>query len=162
MTLTAQADGAVTQATLVIMPDEHCDQMQSLPMTKSPNGYTVTFTPPNAGLWFYHFELQSDNGRERFGAVGGGFGGLGQLYPENVDVVNYQMTVVTAFDPVPAWYQNARFYHIFVDRFNNGNADGHVNARRKTLFCMGEKPIGPCIFAGTMARSFAGIFTAVI
>jgi glycosidase len=148
VTLTAQADGVVTQATLVIMPDEHCDQMQSLPMTKSPNGYTVTFTPPNAGLWFYHFELQSDNGRERFGAVGGGFGGLGQLYPENVDVVNYQMTVVTAFDPVPAWYQNARFYHIFVDRFNNGNADGHVNAPKENSFLYGRKTDRPMYIRG--------------
>lgn len=36
VTLTAQADGAVTQATLVIMPDEHCDQTQSLADDEKP------------------------------------------------------------------------------------------------------------------------------
>ena len=72
---TAKADGAVTQASLIIMPDGRGDQTETLPMTKSPNGYTVSFAPQTAGLWFYHFELQTDEGRQRFGAVDGGFGG---------------------------------------------------------------------------------------
>ena len=38
---TAKADGAVTQASLIIMPDGRGDQTETLPMTKSPNGYTV-------------------------------------------------------------------------------------------------------------------------
>ena len=40
---TAKADGAVTQASLIIMPDGRGDQTETLPMTKSPNGYTVSF-----------------------------------------------------------------------------------------------------------------------
>ncbi|TLF40555.1 glycoside hydrolase family 13 protein [Lacticaseibacillus zeae] len=144
----AKADGAVTQASLVIAADGQWDQAQTLPMTQSPNGYTVTFTPPSSGLWFYHFELQTDEGRQRFGAVDGGYGGLGQTYSDNADVVSYQLTVVHAFDPVPAWYKNARFYHIFVDRFQNGNADGHVNAPKANSFIYGRQSDRPMYIRG--------------
>lgn len=146
---TAKADGAVTQASLIIMPDGRGDQTETLPMTKSPNGYTVSFVPQTAGLWFYHFELQTDEGRQRFGAVDGGFGGIGQVYPENADVNSYQLTVVNEFDPVPEWYRHARFYHIFVDRFNNGNADGHVNAPKANSFIYGRQSDRPMYIRGT-------------
>lgn len=146
---TAKADGAVTQASLIIMPDGRGDQTETLPMTKSPNGYTVSFAPQTAGLWFYHFELQTDEGRQRFGAVDGGFGGIGQVYPENADVNSYQLTVVNEFDPVPEWYRHARFYHIFVDRFNNGNADGHVNAPKANSFIYGRQSDRPMYIRGT-------------
>ncbi|HAJ54487.1 MAG TPA: alpha-glycosidase, partial [Lactobacillus sp.] len=50
--------------------------------------------------------------------------------------------------PVPAWYKNARFYHIFVDRFQNGNADGHVNAPKANSFIYGRQSDRPMYIRG--------------
>lgn len=143
-----KTDEDVNQVVLVIMPDGCWDQIQTLPMTRSSTGYTVTFTPPTAGLWFYHFEFQTATGFRRFGAISGGYGGAGQIYSETKEVVNYQLTVVNKFDAVPEWYQQARFYHIFVDRFNNGNADGHVNAPKANSFIYARKTDRPMYIRG--------------
>jgi glycosidase len=47
-------------------------------------------------------------------------------------------------EKVPDWYKDAIFYHIFVDRFKNGNDDLHVNNPKPNTFLYGtpnDKPI---------------------
>lgn len=47
---TAKADGAVTQASLIIMPDGRGDQTETLPMTKKPEWLYGEFCPTDG--WF--------------------------------------------------------------------------------------------------------------
>ena len=50
----------------------------------------------------------------------------------------YQLTILKAVETLPQWYREGVVYQIFVDRFNNGNADGHVNAPKPNSFIYGQ------------------------
>ncbi|MFD1440330.1 glycoside hydrolase family 13 protein [Lacticaseibacillus hegangensis] len=90
------------------------------------------------GLWWYQFAVAGPTGDGVLAPSRGGVGGPASWY-QAVDAAPwYQLTVVARQETVPAWYQNARIYHIFVDRFNNGNADGHVNAPKANTFLYGQ------------------------
>lgn len=39
---------------------------------------------------------------------------------------------------VPTWYKEGILYHIFVDRFNNGNRSGKVDNPKKNSFIYGN------------------------
>lgn len=52
------------------------------------------------------------------------------------DINKYQITVYK--DLVPTWYKEGILYHIFVDRFNNGNRSGKVDNPKKNSFIYGN------------------------
>ena len=53
------------------------------------------------------------------------------------DINKYQITVYKDFK-VPTWYKEGILYHIFVDRFNNGNRSGKVDNPKKNSFIYGN------------------------
>ncbi|HBG5345671.1 TPA: glycoside hydrolase family 13 protein [Clostridioides difficile] len=53
------------------------------------------------------------------------------------DINKYQITVYKDFK-VPKWYKEGILYHIFVDRFNNGNRSGKVDNPKKNSFIYGN------------------------
>ncbi|MCH4171269.1 MAG: glycoside hydrolase family 13 protein [Lactobacillus sp.] len=124
---------------LVVFQDEHwANPIAQVALTaSSTTAYTGQFTPQDAGLYYYFFEIQTAEKVQYYGCINGGFGGMGQLYTDRTNVQMYQLTVMAQIDQIPDWYQDAVFYHIFVDRFNNGNADGHVNNPKPNSFIYG-------------------------
>ncbi|EGT4786470.1 TPA: glycoside hydrolase family 13 protein [Clostridioides difficile] len=53
------------------------------------------------------------------------------------DINKYQITVYKDFK-VPTWYKEGILYHIFVDRFNNGNRSGKADNPKKNSFIYGN------------------------
>ncbi|WP_461212895.1 alpha-amylase family glycosyl hydrolase [Lacticaseibacillus sp. GG6-2] len=117
--------------------------MQAVVMQRRGGNWVATLTPDAQGLWYYAFRVETANGQVTYGAVAGGFGGSGQSYHDPDAAPWYQLTVVKRLEKVPAWYRDARIYHIFVDRFNNGNPDGHVNAPKPNSFLYGQLTDSP-------------------
>lgn len=122
-----------TTASLLLAKDGA--DYDTIAMTQVVGGFTLTVTPPTPGLWFYAFAL----GDGRFlSASMAGLGGPAQIVAELSQVQPYQLTVAASFDAMPSWYQDAQIYHIFVDRFNNGNQDGRVLAPKANSFLYGQ------------------------
>lgn len=91
-----------------------------------------------SGLWFYRFAVVGPGGAGILAPGRGGVGGPAAWYQDEAAAPWYQLTVVARQETVPDWYQNARIYHIFADRFSNGNADGHVNSPKPNTFLYGQ------------------------
>ncbi|MGM9535591.1 MAG: glycoside hydrolase family 13 protein [Intestinibacter sp.] len=49
----------------------------------------------------------------------------------------YQLTVYEDYK-VPSWFKEGVLYHVFVDRFNNGNRNGKVDGIKKNSFLYGN------------------------
>jgi len=83
------------------------------------------------GLYFYTFRVvvQMENEESSFfyGNNEQGLGGVGTHYEHQHDVKTYQLTTYEIEDYAPQWFREGVIYHIFVDRFNNGNEDGRVS-----------------------------------
>lgn len=112
-----------------------------IPMVSSddPGLYVVDFSPlDGSGLYFYHFRILSkQNGKEDIRFYGNNqneTGGQGSLIDQQVDVRNYQLTVFETEEKFPKWYTEGVAYHIFVDRFFNGQTDGKVLHPKKNSF----------------------------
>ena len=73
--------------------------------------YEISYTVEHAGLYWYWFEIQTDQGTCR---IGRGSGGEGSLDPE---AGSWQQTVYDRKYEKPSWIYGGIFYHIFVDRF---------------------------------------------
>ena len=54
---------------------------------------------------------------------------------ENIN--KYQLTVYEDYK-VPSWFKEGILYHIFVDRFNNGNRNGKADNVKKNSFLYGN------------------------
>ncbi|EUJ23832.1 alpha amylase [Listeria grandensis FSL F6-0971] len=118
----------------------HKDGMeeQSFEMTHEQGiAYIVSFKPYAAtGLYFYYFKIQQNfdtEVRTTYYFNNRGMEGGEGFFTENYDdVCTYQLTCFEYADKAPEWYQNAVFYHIFVDRFFN--ADDHVRVPKPDSF----------------------------
>lgn len=86
------------------------------------------------GVYYYHFEVNV--------YIDGSLQKLfyGRSYEDaqskeyNYDNLNkYQITVYEDYD-TPSWFKEGILYHIFVDRFNNGNRNGKINNPKKNSF----------------------------
>lgn len=53
------------------------------------------------------------------------------------DLNKYQLTVYEDYK-VPSWFKEGVLYHVFVDRFNNGNRSGKVDNPKKNSFLYGN------------------------
>nr|WP_125565854.1 glycoside hydrolase family 13 protein [Companilactobacillus insicii] len=133
------ASDEIQKVVLHVAKDGHWDTEHQVVMDlKNPYFYT-DFVPKSSGLYFYYFEVKTLNERCFYGCIDGGFGGEGTIYNNRRDVQMYQLTVVDHVESIPDWYKHGVAYQIFVDRFNNGNADKHVNNPKPNSFIYGRK-----------------------
>ena len=90
------------------------------------------------GLYYYFFKvLVQKNQQDEVVYYGNNQrfkGGEGQVYKQEHEVKPYQLTSYLDADPSPKWYHEGIAYHIFVDRFYNGNEDGKVLNPKKNSF----------------------------
>ncbi len=73
--------------------------------------WCAEYTPGTPGLYWYHFEYDTDWGRMRINCVGDG---IGNITPEGDD---WQLTVYDENYTVPDWIKGGVIYQIFPDRF---------------------------------------------
>lgn len=129
----------IQQVILHVAQDGHWDTEHQLQMNLGPHSYQTKFTPISSGLFFYYFEVITNQESCFYGCLDGGFGGEGVIYLKRSDVQMYQLTVMSHVEKIPDWYKHGLGYHIFVDRFNNGNSDGHINNPKPNSFIYGQK-----------------------
>lgn len=125
-------DPAVKKVCLVMHKDFAAEQVYK--MTDQGDGVFTCdyFFNQGIGLYFYHFEIQTETQTEYFGKTA--IGGPGKLCAQQADVWDYQVTCCQKGDQAPDWYREGIFYQIFPDRFANGNEDGHINSPKKNSF----------------------------
>ncbi len=84
------------------------------------------------GTIYYYFKLVNNDGSIiYYGNNVNGKGGLGQVYYDSP--ICYQITIYEDYK-LPAWYKEGVMYHIFVDRFFNGNVKGEIKNKKKNSF----------------------------
>jgi glycosidase len=110
--------------------------------------WTVSLTTEHAGLLFYRFEVleEVDGQEDRYwlAAPAANMGGEAERYDITTSSMpDFQLTVLAAIDDLPDWYATAKFYHIFVDRYNNGNPDGSVTDPKPNTFIYGRQTDTP-------------------
>ncbi|WP_125588180.1 glycoside hydrolase family 13 protein [Companilactobacillus jidongensis] len=135
----AHSSDEIQKVILHVAQDGHWDTEHQEIMNMHAPYYCAEFIPNNASLYFYYFEVITTGEQCFYGCLDGGFGGEGVIYNSRSDVQMYQLTVVDHVEPIPDWYRHGLAYQIFVDRFNNGNPDGHVNNPKPNSFIYGQK-----------------------
>lgn len=103
---------------LVIQYDRH-----DIPAYYDMNGigddiYEVTFPIHDRGLYWYHFEVDTDEGRLMFGKSGSDNKCELQVEPKP-----WQQSVYLEDYDQPEWIYGGIFYHIFIDRFYHVGKD---------------------------------------
>ncbi|MEF9990711.1 MAG: glycoside hydrolase family 13 protein [Romboutsia sp.] len=122
----------INNITLVIFREDIEIQRLNL---KKEDLFTVEFDGfEEVGVYFYHFEVDIviDGYEQRL------FYGKNNNNAEAVEysydwINKYQITVYEDFK-TPSWYKEGILYHIFVDRFNNGNRTGRVSNPKSNSF----------------------------
>lgn len=90
------------------------------------------------GVYFYYFKVIVEIDGEKKTVFYGKNRENGYSCEYNYNDINkYQITVYKDFK-VPTWYKEGVLYHIFVDRFNNGNRNGKVDNPKKNSFIYGN------------------------
>lgn len=90
------------------------------------------------GVYFYYFEVDIEiNGKIQKKYYGKNMedGNVCEYTHENIN--KYQITVYDDYK-VPKWYKNGIMYHIFVDRFNNGNRSKKPTDTKENSFIYGN------------------------
>lgn len=90
------------------------------------------------GVYFYYFkvDVEVDGNKKTVFYGKNRENGYSCEYGYN-DINKYQITVYKDFK-VPTWYKEGILYHIFVDRFNNGNRNGKIDNPKKNSFIYGN------------------------
>ena len=78
----------------------------------SHDRYTVTYTPPHLGLYWYYFSVELADGLHYCAR---GYGGQAELLESVGD--KYQLTVYDGDYHTPRWFGEGITYNIFPDRF---------------------------------------------
>ena len=80
--------------------------------------------PDTPGLLWYYFVIEYEHISYYYGNNANRSGGVGFLanYPPD----SYQITVYNREFTTPNWFKDSIIYHIFVDRFYNGNEGGII------------------------------------
>ena len=91
-----------------------------------------------SGVYYYYFEVETS----RYGQCQKLFYGKvkqnGETCEYSFEELNkYQLTVYEE-NKSPDWFKDGILYHIFVDRFNNGNRTGKVSNPKKNSFIYGN------------------------
>jgi len=147
LALAVQADRAVEEVMLVLVSNGEKEEMemQQAEIVEGQRFYKITFAVPSEpGLLWYYFRLRSKGQLFYYGNNQRRHGGLGQLTKQQPPP--YQLTVYR-YDEETApgsWYLDGVVYHIFVDRFYNGNEGGQVlNPKPGSLIhgCWDDTPV---------------------
>lgn len=90
------------------------------------------------GVYFYYFEVNIEIDGQNQKKYYGKSIEDGNIYEYSYENINkYQITVYDDYE-VPNWYKDGVMYHIFVDRFNNGNRTKKPNNPKKNSFIYGN------------------------
>lgn len=139
VTFTIVCEGMVVESVFLIVQKDFGATFEVKMHTMSSNYYQESFQlSEGQGLYYYYFKViyqeehqlktiyYGNNQRSR--------GGEGQTYEEKKELKPYQLTSYLYEDRSPKWYREGVAYHIFVDRFYNGNKDGNVINPKKNSF----------------------------
>jgi cyclomaltodextrinase len=85
--------------------------------------------PKEAGLLWYYFIIQCRGAVYYYGNNPENLGGVGATYCNPPS--SYQITVYKKNFTTPSWFKDSIMYQIMVDRFYNGNDDGHIDSPKK-------------------------------
>ena len=104
--LNVKTSATIGQVTLCIVHDGQWDAEHLLPMTAiTATRYQVNFTPTQAGLYFYYFQVSTSRDTVFYGCVDGGYGGRGVQYARREQVQMYQLTTLEAVETLPKSYR---------------------------------------------------------
>lgn len=124
----------VNSINLVILKENI--EINRIPLLKTNNGtyFAEIYGFEESGLYFYYFEVDIviDNNIQKL-FYGKNYEN-GQVIEYTYNEINkYQITVYEDYK-VPNWYKEGVLYHIFVDRFNNGNRNNKVLNPKNNTF----------------------------
>ena len=91
-----------------------------------------------SGVYFYYFEVKLNlYGEEKTLTYGKNYnnGMVCEYFPNGIN--KYQLTVYEDYK-TPDWFKEGILYHVFIDRFNNGNRSGKVDNVKKNSFLYGN------------------------
>lgn len=95
--------------------------------------YSVMVKMPEiAGLVWYYFELETNQGTVYYGNNSKNLGGKGEI-SFNKPNHSFQITVYKESYKTPDWFKEGVAYQIFPDRFCNGNEDGSFLGERDDI-----------------------------
>lgn len=98
----------------LVLRKEKSSQTYPMRFLGAENGetfYGAEVRPDGTGIYYYRFEIYTDNGVLFVGRDESGGAVVGDWLPE------WQLTVYSADYRTPEWLKNAVIYHIFPDRF---------------------------------------------
>lgn len=130
----------VIEVDLMVQRDgEQVQVCQMAPASEKENMYYVKLTTESpTRLYFYHFRIiyQADQHEKTiyYGKAEDNYGGEGRVIPDPSQIEQYQITCFNKPDPAPDWYVNGVIYHIFIDRFFNGERHHRVLNPKKNTF----------------------------
>jgi glycosidase len=130
----------VIEVDLMIQRDgEQAQVRQMAPSSEKENMYYVKLaTESPTRLYFYHFRIiYQEDLHEKiiyYGKSEDNYGGEGRLVSDPAQIEQYQITCFNNPDPAPDWYVNGVIYHIFIDRFSNGERHHRVLNPKKNTF----------------------------
>lgn len=166
-TVTLQTSGKADEVRLRVYDDETGKvTWHDLEQTTDDN-WSISISAAHAGLLYYRFEVIAGYDQYWLAAQGNNLGGEAQRYEMTYSSIpDFQITVLAEMEELPDWYATAKFYHIFVDRFNNGNADHHINSPKPNTFVyadLHDRPFYVRDKAGEIARweFFGGNFRGI-
>ena len=112
---------------------ENIKEINRFPMKKEDCYFKISFeTNDKENLYFYYFEVIDEN-EDIYYYGKDGIDGKARQYQYLNDLNLYQLTVYKD-EKVPNWFKNGILYHIFVDRFNNGNKNGKIDNPKPNSF----------------------------
>ena len=134
--LTVQTSKPISSAEVIISLEDGIEQKIALSVRDSRGERTNYFVdidmPKEPGRLWYYFQLLVDGEKHYYGNNDRSLGGVGGIY--GTIPPKYQITVYKGESRTPYWYKKAIMYHIFVDRFRNGNKDCLVQNPKKNSF----------------------------
>lgn len=120
----------------IIIRELELQQTQELDDKKE---YTLEISPlEETGVYYYYFEVKLNLYGEDKTLFYGKQQNNGMLCEYDYNNINkYQLTVYEDYK-VPSWFKEGILYHVFVDRFNNGNRNGKADNPKKNSFLYGN------------------------
>ncbi|MGL6106020.1 glycoside hydrolase family 13 protein [Romboutsia sp.] len=133
ITIKISHDNVLSVALIILNEEEIIDKIN---LAKNENEYYECKLNgfKEKGLYFYYFEVDIEcNGstEKRFYGKSYENGQAVEYLYENIN--KYQITVHEEFE-VANWYKEGIMYHIFVDRFNNGNRNKKPSDTKENSF----------------------------
>lgn len=139
VTFTITCEWPVVESVYLIVQKDFGDTFEIEMHSKGDSHYQETISlTEGQGLYYYFFKLTLHKEKQTktlyYGNNQQSKGGAGHIYEAENQVKPYQLTSYLYDDASPNWYREGVAYHIFVDRFYNGNEDGKVMNPKKNSF----------------------------